>query len=65
MWIRKKQYKDMLDRISVLEKNQELFHDTVKKTLDAEETLAAQLKEQIQELPRLLAQELSENCVNE
>lgn len=55
----------MLDRISVLEKNQELFHDTVKKTLDAEETLAAQLKEQIQELPRLLAQELSENCVNE
>lgn len=65
MWIRKKQYRDILNRISVLEKNQELFRDTVKNILDAEEALAAQLKEQIQELPRLLAQELSDNCVNE
>lgn len=64
MWIGKQRYKDILDRISTLEKNQELFRETVKKLFEEEEALADSLKEQIQELPALFAKELTNNRID-
>lgn len=64
MWIGKQRYKDILNRISALEKNQELFRETVKKLFEEEEALAVNLKEQIQELPTLFAKELTKNRID-
>lgn len=62
MWISYKKYKDLLNRIAVLEANQNQAVEMVKNYIEDSESLSNKLQHEISKLPQAIVQILNNNC---
>lgn len=64
MWINRKTYNNMIQRIERLESNQFSANEKVKQYIEDSETLANKLFAQINDLPTILKSALCNNCLD-
>ncbi|MCI8987432.1 MAG: hypothetical protein HFI60_16060 [Lachnospiraceae bacterium] len=64
MWINRKTYNNMMQRIERLESNQFSANEKVKQYIEDSETLANKLFVQINDLPTILKSALCNNCLD-
>lgn len=64
MWINRKTYNNMIQRIEKLESNQFSANERVKEYIEDSEALANKLFVQINDLPTILKNALCNNCLD-